>query len=150
MFDKANGSSSSTSTTTDPTLQDKTEHNSETAKVRMQSSNTSSKAKDVTTPTTDSSTADSVVLLKGKDGSIVAKGTVLPGRDTIHGHPCKDNCHVIAVTDIVQVGAQPWFEDRFDEGLSKGGFVEWPKDSVCKPTEASPIHTRVRTKKNRK
>lgn len=121
IVDKANGSSSSTPTSTDA-LQDKTEPNS-----HKQSSNESSKAKGITTPTTDSS---GVVLLKGKDGSIVAKGTVLPGHNTIHGHPCKDDCHVVAVTDIVQVGAQPWFEDRFDEGLSKGGFVEWPKECM--------------------
>ena len=102
--------SSSTPTMTDSTLQDKPELKSGTAQVHA-----GSKAKNVTTTIekTDSSTSDSVVLLKGKDGSIVAKGTVLPGRDTIHGHPCKENCHVVAVTDIVQVGAQPWFEDRF-------------------------------------
>lgn len=146
--DNTGGSSSSTPTMKDPTstLQDKTDNSSETAQV--QSSNAGSKAKNVNTTTTASSTTDSV---KGKDGSIVAKGTALPGRDTIHGHPCKDNCLVVTVTGIVQAGAQagaqPWFEDRFDEGLSKGGFVEWPKDSLCKPTEASP---RVRAKKNKK
>ena len=148
--DNTGGSSSSTPTMKDPTstLQDKTDNSSETAQV--QSSNAGSKGKNVNTTTTASSTTDSVVLLKGKDGSIVAKGTALPGRDTIHGHPCKDNCLVVTVTEIVQAGAQLWFEDRFDEGLSKGGFVEWPKDSLCKPTEASPMHTRVRAKKNKK
>ena len=44
----------------------------------------------------------------------VAKGTILPGRDTIHGHPCNENCQVVTI----QVGAQPWFEDRFYEGLN--------------------------------
>ena len=108
--------SSSTPTTTDPTLQDKTELNSETTQV--QSSNASSKAKNVTMTTIMLAVHQTVWFsLKGKDGSIVAKGTVLPGHDTIHGHPCKDNCQVVAVTDIVQVGAQPY---RFDEGLSKG------------------------------
>ena len=98
---KANGSSSSTPTTTlSKTKLSPIHVNNPPTKVQKQKA---------------SQPQQLIVLLKGKDGSIVVKGTVLPGLNTIHGHPCKDNCHVVAVTDIVQIGAQPWFEDRFDE-----------------------------------
>ncbi len=74
---------------------------------------------------------ESLVLLKGKDGSIVAKGTVFPHRNTIHGHPCSEDCQIVSVGEVVQSGAQLWFEDRYNEELTKSIFVEWPKQMIC-------------------
>ena len=37
----------------------------------------------------------SIFLLKGRDGSIVAKGTLIQGeRNTIHGKTCRNDCKV--------------------------------------------------------
>lgn len=87
-----------------------------------------------------------LVLLKGKDGNVVAKGNIDPERNIIHGHPCKSDCQIVSVCEVVQHGAQPWFEDRYGEGLTKGIFVEWPKQMICWPTDASPVHTRKHVK----
>ncbi len=69
-------------------------------------------------------------MLKGKNGNIVAKGTVFPERDTIHGHPRKKECQIVCVSEVIQSGAQPWFEDRYSEELTEGMFVEWPKQMI--------------------
>ncbi len=47
-------------------------------------------------------------MLKGENGNIVAKGTVFPERDTIHGHPRKKECQIVCVSEVMQSGAQPW------------------------------------------
>ncbi len=65
-------------------------------------------------------------MLKGKNGNIVAKGTVFPERGTIHGHPHKKECQIVCVGEVMQSGAQPWFEDQYSEELTEGMFVEWP------------------------
>ena len=59
---------------------------------------------------TSKPTSSDKVLLRGKDGSVVASGRVLPG-ETIHGHQLNNSCLIIAVDEVVQVGVQPWFED---------------------------------------
>ena len=74
--------------------------------------------------------AANAVLLKGRDGRVVAKGTVYPERDVIHGHPRKKECQIVCVGEVVQSGAQMWFEDWNHEELLEGMFVEWPKSML--------------------
>ena len=45
-------------------------------------------------------TSSDKVLLRGKDGSVVASGRVLPG-ETIHGHQLNNSCLIIAVDEVV-------------------------------------------------
>ncbi len=87
-------------------------------------------------------------LLKGKDGSIVAKGTLFQGvRNTIHGKACHKDCKVVTIEDVVQVGAEPWFEDKFEDTLTSGMMVEWPDSMMCGVSEVSPMHTRAMHRK---
>ena len=83
---------------------------------QVQSSSASSKAKIVTTATIASSTSDILSLME-RMAVLKQNGQyfLLPGHDTIHGYPCKENCHA-----SIQVVAQLWFGDRFDEGFCKG------------------------------
>ena len=83
------------------------------------------------------------VLLRGKDGSVVASATVMPG-EKIHGHQLSEGSLIVAVDEVVQAGAEPWFEEPFDEELCKGVIVEWPEMSVTRVKDFSPIHTRKR------
>ena len=45
-------------------------------------------------------TSTDKVLLRGKDGSVVASGRVLPA-ETIHGHQLNNSCLIIAVDEVV-------------------------------------------------
>ena len=87
--------------------------------------------------------------MKGRDGSIVATGTVLPGvHKTIHGCPCQKDCEPLSVVDVVQVGAEAWFEDAFGENkLSTGIIVEWPSSMISNVADVSPLHTRTNRKR---
>ncbi len=89
-------------------------------------------------PTSSAANPDTtrLVLLTSKCGNIIAKGTVFSDHDTIHGHPCRKECHVVSVVEVVQSGAQPFFEDPYCEGLTEGIFVEWPKLMISWPTES--------------
>ena len=60
---------------------------------------------------------------------------LFPERDTIHGHPRKKECQIVCVSEVMQSGAQQWFEDRYNEKLTEGMFVEWPKQMVFKSSE---------------
>ena len=82
-------------------------------------------------------------ILKGKDGTIVARGTVFRNRDIIHGRQRQKDCEIVTIDEVLQVGAEPWFDDAFGEGFDKGGMVEWPKDMMCSITDMSPMHTRT-------
>ena len=62
--------------------------------------------------------------------------------DIIHGHQRRKNCLVVAIEDIVQVGAQPWFGNPFDDSLCKGVITEWPKNQTVTVDNLSPLHTR--------
>ena len=92
---------------------------------------------------TSKPTSSDKVLFRGKDGSVVASGRVLPG-ETIHGHQLNNSCLIIAVDEVVQVGVQPWFEDPFNEELCKGVIVQWPEMNITRVENFSPIHTRKR------
>ncbi|XP_064392036.1 uncharacterized protein LOC135339719 isoform X2 [Halichondria panicea] len=91
----------------------------------------------------------STIFMKGRDGSIVATGTVLPGvHKTIHGCPCQKDCEPLSVVDVVQVGAEAWFEDAFGENkLSTGIIVEWPSSMISNVADVSPLHTRTNRKR---
>ncbi|XP_064382532.1 uncharacterized protein LOC135331338 isoform X2 [Halichondria panicea] len=91
----------------------------------------------------------STIFMKGRDGSIVATGTVLPGvHKTIHDRPCQKDCETLSVVDVVQVGAEAWFEDAFGENkLSTGIIVEWPSSMISNVADVSPLHTRTNRKR---
>ena len=49
---------------------------------------------------------------------------------------------MVAIEDIIQVGAQQWFSNPFDDNLCKGVITEWPKNQVIDADGLSPLHTR--------
>ena len=50
--------------------------------------------------------------------------------------------------DVVQVGAEAWFEDAFGENkLSIGIIVEWPSSMISNVADVSPLHTRTNRKR---
>ena len=59
------------------------------------------------------------MLLRSKDGSVAATGSILPGK-TIHRHQLHEDSLIVAVDEVFQVGAQPLFEEPFNEELCKG------------------------------
>ena len=61
-----------------------------------------------------SSTEADKVLLWGKDSTVVASATVIPGEE-IYGHQLSEGSLIVAVDEFVQAGAEPWFEEPFDE-----------------------------------
>ncbi len=74
-----------------------------------------------------------------------------PGkRSTIHGNPCRKDCSVITISEVIQVEADPWFKDAFGEKLSKGIMVEWPSHMLCSAADVSPMHTRQGKKRSKK
>ncbi len=61
-----------------------------------------------TKPGAGNSSAAAVVILKGKHGSMVAKGTIFhKDRTTIHGRPCQKDCQVVTIEEVMQVNAKP-------------------------------------------
>ena len=68
-------------------------------------------------------------------------------RNTIHGKTCWKDCKVVAIEDVVQVSAEPWFEDKFEDTLTSGMMVEWPDSMMCGVNEVSPMHTRAMNRK---
>ena len=54
----------------------------------------------------------------------------------------------LSVVDVVQVGAEAWFEDAFGENkLSTGIIVEWPSSMISNVADVSPLHTRTNRKR---
>ena len=89
------------------------------------------------------------LCLKGRCGTIVATGEVVPG-DILHGCPVGENNLKVMIKEVIQRNATTWFPDKFgDEKLQKGSFVAWPKQNLTLPENFSPIHARVRTKKSK-
>ena len=53
----------------------------------------------------------------------------------------------MAIEDIIQVGAQLWFSNPFDDTLCKGVIAEWPQNQVIGVDDLSPLLTRKRKRR---
>ena len=138
-------SSATTSTTSSSAISSATTSTTSSSAISSATTKASSSSMKPFSTTSSTITKSNHVLLKGRNGSFVATAQIMHDHgDIIHGHQLPKGCIVVAAEDIIQVGAQLWFSNPFDDNLCKGVIAEWPKNQVIDGDGLSALHTRKR------